>query len=119
MSPAVRRFAPLALTVAVVWGGVQLLQLWSSERIGREMAADAKPGDIMMLSSETCPYCEQARAWFREHRVVFGECFIERDPGCAAAYQALQAPGTPTLLVKGKRQVGFSPERVAKTLREG
>jgi glutaredoxin len=114
-----RRLAPLALLVAAGWTGVQLLESFSSERIGRELAANAKPGDIMMLSSETCLYCQRARAWFTEHRVVFGECFIERDPACRAAFDALQSPGTPTLVVRGQRQVGFSAERVAQALRQG
>lgn len=119
MKTALLRFAPLALLVAAGWAGVQLLQDWGSERIGREMAANAKAGDILMLSSVDCPYCKEARAWFKAHGVAFGECFIERDAACAAAYQALQAPGTPTLLVRGKRQVGFSAERVAQALRQG
>jgi glutaredoxin len=105
--------------VAAGWTGVQLLESFGSERIGRELAANAKPGDIMMLSSETCPYCKRARAWFNENRVVFGECFIERDPACRAAFDALQSPGTPMLVVRGHRQVGFSAERVAQALRQG
>lgn len=119
MNAGLRRIAPLVLLVATVWAGVQLLQAWSSERIGREMAATAKSGDILMLSSVDCPYCQEARAWFQAHGVAFGECFIERDPACAAAYRALQAPGTPTLLVRGQRQVGFSAERVVQALRQG
>jgi len=119
MKTMLRRVAPLALFVAAGWLGVELLQSFGSERIGREMAANAKPGDIMMLASDTCIYCKQARAWFKEHQVAFGECSIERDPACRAAYDALQSPGTPMLVVRGQRQVGFSPERVAQALRQG
>lgn len=112
-----RRFAPLALAALAAWAGMQLLQQWRGDSLGREMAAEAKAGDIMMISSETCPFCEQARAWFDEHDVAFDECFIERDAACAAAYRALQAPGTPTLVVRGRRQVGFDAERVVKALK--
>jgi len=119
MKATLRRFAPLALLIAAGWFGVEVLQSFGSERIGRELAANAKPGDIMMLASETCVYCKQAHAWMKEHQVVFGECFIERDPACRAAYDALQAPGTPMMVVRGQRQVGFSPERVAQALRQG
>jgi len=117
MSSTLRRIAPLALVIGVGWLGLQLIHGVGSERIGREVAASAKPGDILMLSSETCLYCTQARGWLNENKVTFAECFIERDAGCRAAYDALQSPGTPTLLVRGQRQVGFSPERVAQTLR--
>jgi glutaredoxin len=116
---AARRLAPLALLAAAAWTGVALIESHGRERVGREMAATAKSGDIMMLSSMTCPYCEQARAYFNEHRVAFGECFIERDAACAEAYRTLQAPGTPMLVVRGERQVGFSAERVVQRLRQG
>jgi glutaredoxin len=119
VKPILHRIAPLALLIAAGVAGVQLIQSFGSERIGREMSAGAKAGDIVMLSSETCPYCKHARAWFQEHHVVFGECFIERDAACRAAYDALQSPGTPMLVVRGQRQVGFSPERVAQALRQG
>jgi glutaredoxin len=113
------RLAPLALLVGVVWAGAAMLGSFGSERIGREMAGKAKSGDIMMLSSVTCIYCKEARAYFNEHQVPFGECFIEKDAACEAAYRALQAPGTPVIVVKGERQVGFNAERVMQGLRRG
>ena len=119
VGPRLRRFGPLLLVVFVAWGGMLLLQQWSSGSLGKEVAAAAKPGDILMGSSETCPYCEQARHWFNEYDVTFTECFIETDAACADTYRALQAPGTPTLVVRGQRQVGFSAERVAKALKAG
>ena len=119
MKQMLRRIAPLALVIAAVWTGTQLLHSFGSERIGREMASTAKSGDILMMSSLTCEYCLQARTYFNEHKIAFTECFIERDEACAAAYKALQSPGTPMLVVRGQRQVGFSAERVVQRLREG
>jgi glutaredoxin len=119
MNTYVRRIAPLVLLVAAGWLGVQLIERNGSERIGRELAAQAKPGDIVMLSSDTCEYCKQARAWFKQHHVAYAECSIERDPACRAVYDRLQSPGTPMLLVRGQRQVGFSAERVALAVRQG
>ena len=49
-------------------------------------------------------------------RVPFTECLIERDSRCAAAYTALMAPGTPVLLVRGQRLVGFNAQAVAGAL---
>jgi len=119
MKQTLRRIAPVALLAVAAWTGMQLLNSFGSERIAREMASSAKAGDIMLLSSVTCVYCEQARAYFKENKIPFAECFIEQDKACAAAYAALQSPGTPTLVVKGQRQVGFSAERVAQRLRNG
>jgi glutaredoxin len=70
-----------------------------------------------MISSDTCAYCVQARAWFNAHDVPFSECSIERDAACAARFAALLAPGTPVILVRERPQVGFSPPRVAEALR--
>lgn len=91
---------------------------WQARRLGQQVAQAARPGDIDMLSSDTCPYCDAARAWFTRHGVPVRECFIERDAACAARFAALRSPGTPVLVVRGERQVGFSAKRVAEALRQ-
>lgn len=111
-----RPWLGLAVLVVVVAGAMQVVTLWSRARLGTQVAAMARPGDIHMLASVTCIYCAQARAWFNDNRVPFTECLIERDPLCAAKYNALNAPGTPVMLVRGKRLVGFSAQAVADAL---
>ena len=108
----------LGLVAAVVIGvaAMQGFAWWSRERLGAQVAAAARPGDIQMIGSVTCVYCAAARAWFTEHRVPFSECLIERDAPCAAAYNALMAPGTPVLLVRGKRLLGFDTRAIADAL---
>jgi len=106
---------PLLLAV-VVFAAFKWWTGRTQRAIGDELAAAARAGDIVMLSSEQCVYCTIARRWFEKHQVSFSECFIERDTACADVYQAQGAPGTPTLLVRGERQVGFSAERVAGAL---
>ncbi len=112
-----RRLVSLILVVGAVWGGMQLFEAWSAQRRGSEVASLARAGDIVMVSSVTCPYCKQAREWFTEHEVAFSECFIETEPACAAAYRALQSPGTPVVVVRGQRQLGFDARRVAEALK--
>jgi glutaredoxin len=107
----------LLLVAALVWAGLQGWRSAQAARLGPEVARAAGAGDIRMISSLTCRYCTQARAWFTEHGVAFSECFVEREEGCAQAYAALQAPGTPVLLVRDTRLVGFSPRRIADALR--
>jgi glutaredoxin len=119
MRTTLRRWAPLILLAAAAWFGMRLLQDVRIDRFGRQVAASAKAGDIVMLSSEDCRYCDAARDWFRAHRVPFSECVIEREMHCAETFRALQAPGTPTLLVRGQRVVGFNPERLAQALSRG
>ena len=106
----------LAALVLAIGVAMQGLTWWSHARLGAQVAAVARPGDIHMLASVTCVYCAEARAWFADNRVPFTECLIERDALCAAKYDALLAPGTPVLLVRGKRLVGFNAQAVADAL---
>jgi glutaredoxin len=109
----------LAVLLALVLGASAAQQWWagaSERRLGERLAALAQPGDIRMLSSQTCPYCEAARHVMKAHGVRFDECFIERDRECQAQYDATLARGTPTLIVRGQTQVGFRIERVIEAL---
>ena len=108
-------FGLLVLIVAV--GAAQ--QWWANRHasaIGAEVAALARPGDIHMLSSDTCAVCVAARAWFTVNHIAFSECSIERDAACRADFEATRAPGTPVVVVRGRPQVGFSPERLRLAL---
>lgn len=106
----------LFLVIAVAGSALGLWQAHVESRDARRLAERVKPGDIRMLSSETCPYCLAARRWMTAQRVPFRECFIERDAACAADYQALGAAGTPTLVVRGQRVIGFDRERILNLL---
>ena len=112
-----RRFGSLAFMLLLVWGGTQALQWWSARQLGADAAAQAKPGDIQMISSIGCVYCAKARAWFAQQNIPFAECFVEKDAACAAQYSALLAPGTPVIVVRGRPQVGFSAQRIEAALR--
>jgi glutaredoxin len=103
----------------VVWAGVQWIGSDRTDRLGRDVARLAKPGDIVMVSSQTCPYCRMARSWFQAYGIPYSECLIEQDATCAATYDKLQRPGTPVLLVRGQRQDGFSAERIARAFNAG
>lgn len=114
--PQARSLLGLALLVLAALSA----QAWWTARlranVGAEVAALARPGDIHMLSSDSCGICDQARHWFITHRVPFTECSIERDSACRAAFDARRAPGTPVLLVRERVLLGFSPERLRAAL---
>jgi glutaredoxin len=82
------------------------------------LARRVQPGDIRMISSETCPYCLAARRWMTQEGIPFQECFIERDAQCLADYQALGAVGTPTLVVRGQRVIGFDRTRLLEIIQQ-
>lgn len=117
LTPLRRRswLRPLLIALAA-WVLLQSWQSYNARQSAVSLAALAKPGDIVMLSSETCAYCKSANRFMTEHQIPFSECFIETDAACAESYRAQQAPGTPTLLVRGQRLVGFDPVRIARVL---
>lgn len=112
------RASLVGLVVLVM--GVSVASVWWADRaklrIGHQIAERAAPGDIRMLSSDTCGICAEARSWFQANRIAFSECSIERDAACRADFVATQAPGTPVLLVRGAAQLGFNPQRVLAAL---
>ncbi len=91
-------------------------QQWQNRRQAQALLEVVRAGDLQLISSETCVYCTRARQWLSAQRVPFSECFIEQDAACAARYQALRAPGTPLVIVRGQPQLGFNPERVRLAL---
>jgi glutaredoxin len=110
---------PFATVLALAIGALLALkglgQRDDTATTARLVAATA-PGDIRMLSSTTCRYCNEARAWLQAHRVPFDECFVERDAGCATLFARSGALGTPTFLVKGKRVIGFDRDGLLQAL---
>ena len=102
----------LAITAASQWWAGR-----EARQVGAQVAALAQPGDIRMLSSESCAICVVARQWFVENRVAFSECLVERDAACRAEFEATRSPGTPVLLVRGQPQVGFNSQRLLLALR--
>jgi len=112
------KWPPLSLLalVAVVWLASTAWRGHVAAQDGERLAQRVQPGDIRMISSETCPYCLAARRWMTEQRVPFTECEIERDAQCLADYQALGALGTPTLVVRGQRVIGFDRARILQLI---
>ncbi|MDE2161363.1 MAG: hypothetical protein KGJ30_20840, partial [Burkholderiales bacterium] len=88
----------------------------NERELGPRVAALARPGDIRMISSVTCPICAAARAWLTAYRIPYSECQIETDAQCRADFDASGAPGTPVIRVRGRLEVGFDPRRVQAAL---
>jgi glutaredoxin len=108
----------LVLLVLLATAGWEAWRGWREGAQGEALARHVQPGDLRLLSSTQCVYCDRARAFLQQHQVVFSECFIEQDSACAAEFQARQAGGTPVVLVRGQAQLGFSADRVLAALRQ-
>nr|WP_316644131.1 glutaredoxin family protein [uncultured Roseateles sp.] len=111
-----KTWLPLIVVATLAWSAAWGLRSWQGADQAQRLQAAAKPGDIVMLSSTTCYFCAQARSWLTAQTVPHHECFIETDAVCLAQFQALQAQGTPTFLVRGRRVVGFDREAILAAL---
>jgi glutaredoxin len=119
MTPGLRSFLVVVALGAVVAVSAQWLGDRAQAGVGEQVAQLARPGDIRMISSLTCPSCTTARMWFQQHGVPFEECLIERDAACLETFQALPVRATPTLFVRGQLHTGFDAERVLRALQAG
>lgn len=109
----------LVLLVLAISGASQWWGHRQEAQLGVRLARAAGPGDLRMLSSDTCAICVVARQWFTQHGVRFSECSIEREPACRADFERLRAPGTPVILVRGEPELGFNPNRLVARLEGG
>ena len=114
--PPLRAWLGLGLLLLVVQVGSAYWRDAQAAKFGPELARLARPGDIQMVSSLSCGYCERARHWLTQQQVPFTECFVEREATCAARYQAWGAAGTPSVWVRGELQLGFDAQRVRDQL---
>jgi len=119
MNTSARSLAGLALCVLAATGASRWWADHSDDALGAQVASAVRPGEIRMLSSDTCTICGAARAWFTEHRVPYSECSIERSAACKAEFDATGSPGTPVLVVRGQPLVGFNPLKLQAALGRG
>lgn len=106
----------LLVIVAVVWGSSQAWSWWRQTQATQTVQAQARAGDILMLTTTDCPYCAKARAWFKQHAVPWQECNIEQHDACRRLFDAQGAPGVPLLNVRGQWRLGFDADWMATTL---
>jgi len=63
---------------------------------------------VVMYATSWCPYCQQARNYFRQQGIAYTEYDIERDMDAKRRYQAFGGRGIPVIFVGKRRLNGFS-----------
>lgn len=63
---------------------------------------------VVMYATSWCPYCQQARNYFRQQGIPYTEYDIERDMEAKRRYQAFGGRGIPVIFVGKRRLNGFS-----------
>lgn len=63
---------------------------------------------VVMYATSWCPYCQQARNYFRQQEIPYIEYDIERDAEARRAYKTFGGRGIPVIFVGKRRVNGFS-----------
>jgi len=80
------------------------------------MAAYEQP-QVEMYATSWCPYCQQARNYFRQQGIRYIEYDIEKDAAARQAYKAFRGRGIPIIFVGKHRMNGFSVAGLNKIYR--
>jgi len=113
----------LATVLLLVWAGSQTLSWWQDHRFAKAVREGSQRHEVVVYSTDSCPYCARARAWLNAQGARWRECNVEHDAVCQQAYQAQGAPGVPLMRVGPQRpapealwNLGFSPAWLASAM---
>jgi len=79
--------------------------------------ADYRERRVVMYATSWCPYCEQARNYFRRRGIPYVEHDIEKDAAARRDYRAFGGRGVPVIFVDKQRMNGFSVSGFEKIYR--
>lgn len=106
----------LALVMLLAWGAREVLVHRQDSQQGQDVRVKVRAGDIVMYTTDTCPYCAKAREWLTEQKVPWRDCNVDHETQCRADYEAKGSPGVPLMKVRGQWQLGFDPDWLVQTL---
>ena len=72
--------------------------------------------DVIVYSSNTCPYCTLAKNYLEEKGVAFVEKNVQTDKDARAELMAMGHMGVPVLVIDGEQIVGFDKDRLETIL---
>lgn len=94
----------LMFCALLLWAVAALMPL----RAGAAGLADYNERRVVMYATSWCPYCQQARNYFRQQGIPYVEHDIEKDAAARRDYKAFGGRGVPVIFVDKRRMNGFS-----------
>lgn len=80
------------------------------------MATRTQP-KVIMFSTPTCTYCNQAKRYFRENKIRFRDVDVSRDTRAAADLQRRTGQtGVPVIMINNRPIVGFDKSKINQML---
>ena len=65
--------------------------------------------DVVIYTTDWCPVCRKAKAYFRANAIPFTEYDIEKDARARREYDRRGGDGVPLIVVGDRQRQGFSP----------
>jgi len=95
------------------------------DQVGRGDQAPQNPtyqqrtdNQVELFVTSWCPYCKQAKDFFRTRGITIKVYDIEKDPQAAARKKKLDGGGgVPFAVINGKNISGYAPEQYTNALR--
>jgi glutaredoxin len=82
------------------------------------LAAQVRPGEVVLYTTSDCLYCNIAKEWLRQRHFPYSECDMSVSQACVREYEAYGARGTPFLVVCGEQmREGFQAAVFVKILK--
>ncbi len=68
--------------------------------------------EVIVFSSNTCPYCTLAKNYLTEKGISFIEKNVQTDKEARAELMSMGHMGVPVLVIDGEQIVGFDKDRL-------
>lgn len=76
-----------------------------------------KPHKVLVFTTPTCPWCQRAKLYLREHKVPFREVDVARDANAARDLARRTGQmGVPVIEIDGRPVVGFDRKTIDRML---
>jgi glutaredoxin-like YruB-family protein len=68
--------------------------------------------NVVVFSSNTCPYCVAAKEYLEEKGVSYTEKNIQKDKAAKKELMSMGHMGVPVILIDGEEVVGFDKDKI-------
>ncbi|MCW9048298.1 MAG: hypothetical protein OQK46_09505 [Gammaproteobacteria bacterium] len=94
------------------------MQHYSKQMLSDEplVLTKSNPPDIVMYSTENCPYCYITKEFFKKHNLAFKEYDINRSEKHMQMFYLLGGRGTPLVIINKEIIHGFDEQQMRKAL---
>ena len=109
---------PIVIIFVLFIAGFFLVQQYATQMLSDEplVFSKARPPEIIMYSTQNCPYCVITKAFFEKHNLPYTEHDIELSEKSLKMFYLLGGRGTPLVIINKEIIHGFDEKQMRKAL---